>query len=337
MSRKGLLAAGNWIIDRVKVIDHWPDQESLSLVETEEQNGNGSPYNILMGLSKFRAPFPLHALGLLGHDSRGESLIHECQKNGIHTPFLRTVPFAATSYTDVMMVGSSKRRTLFHHHGANALLAPHHFDPRQTSCRIFHLGYLMLLNGLDAADSEYGTLAAKVLASYRSAGYKTSIDMWSESSDRFSKSVLPAIKHTDFCIFSENEASTLTGEIMREEDTIRPKKVKKAAQKFLELGARELVVIHFSEGAYGLMRNGEEHLQGSLEIPPDSIKSFIGSGDAFCAGMLYGLHEDWPLDKCLNLALCSYAACLSHPSSTGGLLSLQSTQELEKRYGYRKI
>ena len=43
------------------------------------------------------------------------------------------------------------------------------------------------------------------------------------------------------------------------------------------------------------------------------------AGDAFAAGYLFGLHEDWPMARRLQLAVCAAAACLSHPAPSHGL------------------
>ena len=80
-------------------------------------------------------------------------------------------------------------------------------DFNASSAKIFHLGYLLLLDELDKEDPEYGTKAAALLAKARAAGMKTSIDVVSEDSDRFYKIIAPALKQVDYCILNEVEAS----------------------------------------------------------------------------------------------------------------------------------
>jgi sugar/nucleoside kinase (ribokinase family) len=53
--------------------------------------------------------------------------------------------------------------------------------------------------------------------------------------------------------------------------------------------------------------------------PVQKIASTVGAGDAFCAGVLYGLHEGWPTLQCLDLGHLAAAACLGHETTTGGL------------------
>ena len=57
-----------------------------------------------------------------------------------------------------------------------------------------------------------------------------------------------------------------------------------------------------------------------------------GAGDAFCAGVLYGLHEDWALDKCLMTGVCTAAASLADPTCTEGMKDLGTCLGLAKKY-----
>ena len=54
-------------------------------------------------------------------------------------------------------------RIFFHHRGANALFQPEHIKISQLTCKIFHLGYLLLLDAMDQPDADYGTVAARLL------------------------------------------------------------------------------------------------------------------------------------------------------------------------------
>src|SRR6202012_5078250 len=103
------------------------------------------------------------------------------------------------------------RRTFFHARGANALWSGTDLDFARTRARIFHLGYLLLLDALDEPDPKFGTKASRLLAAAQAAGIKTSVDVVSEDSDRFAKIVNPALKHVDYCILNEIEAGKTAG------------------------------------------------------------------------------------------------------------------------------
>jgi arabinose-5-phosphate isomerase len=59
---------------------------------------------------------------------------------------------------------------------------------------------------------------ARLLAEAQKHGIKTSIDVVSEASDRFTRLVPPSLKYTDYCIINEIEAGQTTGIALRDEN-----------------------------------------------------------------------------------------------------------------------
>jgi sugar/nucleoside kinase (ribokinase family) len=335
-ARKGILAGGNWIIDLVKLVDVYPQREQLANIRSQHQGTGGSPYNILVDLARMGAGFPLSGAGLVGKDALGAGILADCKKLKIDAKFLRPVPTAATSYTDVMTEEGNGRRTFFHYRGANALWNGSDIEFAKSKAKIFHLGYLLLLDALDAPDAKHGTKATKLLAAAQAAGMKTSIDVVSEDSDRFTKVVLPALKAVDYCILNEIEAGKVTGFKLRGADgKLDTVSVRHAAGAMLQQGVRELVVIHFPEGAFCRTRKGEDVWQSSLKLAAKHIVGTAGAGDAFCAGVLLGLHDDKPLQECLEIGVCAAAASLSDPTCTGGMKKLPEVLALKKKFGIR--
>jgi sugar/nucleoside kinase (ribokinase family) len=332
-SRNGLLAGGNWIIDQVKLIDVYPQPEQLANIRGQSQGTGGAPYNVLIDLAKSGAPFPLFAAGLVGQDALGGRILKDCREHDIDVRHLGTTSKAPTSYTDVMTEQGHGRRTFFHARGANALWRGSDLDFKRTKARIFHLGYLLLLDALDEPDSKFGTKAARLLAQAQAAGVKTSVDVVSEDSDRFPQIVNPALRHVDYCILNEIEAGKTTGFKVRQLDgRLDTVALRHAAGALLQQGVREVVVIHFPEGAFARTRKGEDVWQTSLKLPPKYIVGTAGAGDAFCAGVLLGLHEGWELPKSLLTGVCLAAASLADATCSNGVKSLNSCLALAKKF-----
>lgn len=335
-THRGLLAGGNWIIDAVKIIDVYPSPEQLTNIRSQTFGTGGAPYNVLMDLAKSGAPFPLYGAGLVGEDALGEQILRTCKENHIDTRHIEKTAKEPTSFTDVMTEQGSGRRTFFHARGANALWRGANLDFTKFHPRIFHLGYLLLLDALDEPDPKFGTKAAKLLAQAQDAGIKTSVDVVSEDSDRFPKIVNPALKHVDYCILNEIEAGKTTGFKVRQPDgKLDTVALRHSAGALLQQGVRELVVIHFAEGAFARTRKGEDFWQSSLKLPPNYIAGTAGAGDAFCAGVLLGLHEGWDLPRCLLTGVCLAAASLSEAPCTSGVKSLNTSLALAKKFGIR--
>jgi len=233
----------------------------------------------------------------------------------------------------VMTEVDTGRRTFFHCRGANALWKGEGLDFKKSKAKIFHLGYLLLLDAIDAPDRTYGTRGAALCAAAQKAGLKTSIDCVSEDSDRFANIVSPILPHTDYCILNELEAGKTTGFTIRRPDgTLDTVALRHAAGALLQLGVKELVCVHFPEGGFARARGGEDFWQPSLRLPQKYIQGAAGAGDAFCTGMLLGIHEGWEIQRSLFTAVCAAAANLSDSTCTGGMKNLRSVLALAKKY-----
>jgi sugar/nucleoside kinase (ribokinase family) len=134
---------------------------------------------------------------MIGTDSAGDWILDACRQNRIDVSSMHRTDAAPTSYTDVMSVASTGRRTFFHQRGANALLKGSDIELESSSAKLFHLGYLLLLDSLDAACPTFGTKSAELLHRASELGFVTSADVVSEESDRYRQIVFPALRHLD--------------------------------------------------------------------------------------------------------------------------------------------
>jgi sugar/nucleoside kinase (ribokinase family) len=140
----------------------------------------------------------------------------------------------------------------------------------------------------------------------------------------------------DYCILNEIEAGKTTGFTIRQKDgRLDTVALRHAAGALLQSGVREVVVVHFPEGGFARTRTGEDVWQSSVKLPPKYIVGTAGAGDAFCAGTLLGLHEGWPLSKCLQTGVCVAAASLSDATCTAGVKPLKAALALGRKYGFR--
>jgi sugar/nucleoside kinase (ribokinase family) len=303
--RIGITCAGNWIVDRVKIIDAWPQEERLADVLSETRSGGGGAHNVCIDLARMKAPFPLRAVGIVGDDEDGRWLLAEAFQHAVDIGGLHKSKEASTSYTDVMTVRDTGRRTFFHSRGANRLLTPRLIEPGPS--RILHLAYLLLLDGVDAA-------APQVLQRARAAGVRTSVDVVSDERGRYREVVLPVLDHVDYLFLNDFEAGRCAErELRRPDGTLDREAIRAAAAT---LWRNNLVVVHMPEGAFAKSPEGELWVPSK---PVPRVVSAVGAGDAFAAGVLYGLHEGWPVQQAVDLGHLAAGACLGHESTTGGL------------------
>jgi len=335
--RAGIACGGIWVVDLVKVIDLYPQENSIAYISEMSRGGGGLGHNVVISLAKFDAELPLYALGLIGNDAYGDYLVEECRRfPNVNVDQLRRTDLDATAFTDVFSVKSSARRTYFHYPGTNRLFQSGHVDLDSLPVRMFHLGYLLLLDAMDQADAEFGTVAARFLSTLQSRGIRTSIDLVSEDSDRFAQIVPPALKYTDYCVINDWEAEKLTGIPLRVAGRLLSENLGKIGATIFGFGVKELVVIHFPEGGYLLSKDGAELLQPSLQLSADYIVGSSGAGDSFCAGILYGLYRGWSYERTLRFATCAGGMNLSDLTTTGGIQSWQEILRMEEKFPYRK-
>ena len=324
--RKGIIAAGNWVSDTVKFIRTYPTPGNLVTIERIEKGFGGCAHNVLADLARLKAGIPLYAGGCIGSDALGNELMQAIANLGIDSSALCRVD-AATSYTDVMADTTTGTRTFFHHRGANAAFGPEHVEGINAPAKIFHLGYLLLLDRMDEQDEEYGVVAARVLKSLKERGYQTSVDVVSEEGDRFRRIVLPCLPYMDYLILNEVEAGACCAMTLRDEQgKILLPEVERAARYLMENGVGKACVIHFPEGGFGL-QDGTPVFVPSFHVPAEEIVSSVGAGDAFCATMLYALHEEIPMQKAISMANAAAWFNLHSATSTEGAPTLEEINQ----------
>lgn len=336
-NRKGIACGGNWIVDLVKVVDFYPCENALANIIAESMGGGGCAHNVVIDLAKFDATVELYAIGVIGNDAYGDYLVSECRQfPNIDTSRLIRSRQDKTSYTDVFNVQNTGRRTFFHYRGANRLFTPECVDLDNLPVSLFHLGYLLLLDGMDQPDERFQTVASRFLYEIQKRNIKTSVDLVSEDSNRFRQIVPPALQFADYCIINDFEAEKLSDIPLRRNGRILGQNLKKIAQALFAYGVNDLVVVHFPEGAYLSTRDGLEIVQPSLELSDDFIVGSTGAGDSFCAGVLYGLYRGWTHEEALRLGVCAGAMNLRDLTTTGGIASWKEALALQERFPFRK-
>lgn len=320
---------GNIIVDSIKTISTWPDQGMLATISSVRRAVGGVVCNNGIDMKTLDPSVTVRGFGRIGDDDNGAYARACMERVGMDCRGVVKVPGVPTTFTDVMCVESTGARTFFNMHGADSRLTPEDIDPATLGVDLFHFGYLLLLDGMDAEDAEYGTKAARLLAKVQAAGIKTSIDIVSEQSERFARVVRHALRYCDYAIVNEVEGSRATG--VPEAD------LRGICEKFFELGVREQVVIHKPEVGVSLKKDGSWDAVGSLILPEGWIKGAAGAGDAFCTGMLYAILKDLPAEQGLRLGSAMSALNLTVLDGTSGAKGLEETLALDRRFSRRDV
>ena len=322
MRKKGIAVAGNMIVDMLYPIDGFPKPGELTTITADATRSTGGCLcNDILDLAALDPELPLTALGRVGEDEAGDFVLEKLRERpNISLAQIRRQ--GTTSYTLVMADEVSKQRSFYQCRGANADFCEADIDWDRLDVDMLHIGYILLLDALDAPDGEYGTKMARLLHTARQRGIKTSIDVVTEASERFGRIVSPALRYTDYCIINEVEAQATTGvRLTREDGLLRREALPEALGRLKELGVSTWAVIHSPEGGFGLDENNAYVEVPSLKLPRGYIKGSVGAGDAFCSGVLYAAWKGLPLAQAIELGTASAACSLSQPGATEGMRS----------------
>lgn len=329
MNKKGIAVAGNMIVDMLYPTNGMPKPgELVTITGDVGKSVGGCLCNDIVDLAKLDPEMRLVAVGRTGDDEAGKYIMDQLSAHkNIDLSHVKIT--GVSSFTLVMADQVSTQRTFYHCRGGNAALCEEDFDWDNLDVDLLHVGYILLLDTLDEEDPTYGTKMAKLLKAAQDHGIKTSIDVVSESGDRFKRLVTPAMKYTDYCVINEVEASATTGIALRDEnDQLIMENFPKALQAMKDLGVSTWAVIHCPEIGVGLDENNNYVEVKSLKLPAGYIKGTVGAGDAFCSGVLYAAWKGQDLKSAIELGTASAACSLSEPGATEGMRSEAAAREL---------
>lgn len=305
INRCGIALAGSLLVDKLNEISAYPAEGELTKILSVFRAVGGCVPNTGIDIKRVDPTITVKAIGKIGNDGEGAFLVNTLKENGVDTSLIKAGDMP-TSFTDVMSV-TGVQRTFFTYPGACSDFGFEDIDFDSLDVKMLHLGYFLLLDKIDNGDGK------RILQKAQEMGIKTSIDLVSENSDRYSL-VADCLKYVDNVIINEHEAGMITG--------IEPKRenLEEIARKLKQMGVNERVIIHMPELGVCLSDNGYFEIP-SFKLPKGFIKGKTGAGDAFCAGALIGIYRDLDEISILTLANKSATASLSAPDAISGMVS----------------
>ena len=333
--RHGFITGGTWCVDYNRMVTHWPEEDGIAQVVEEERHGGGSGCNFALDIKRLDRNMPVETITIVGDDESGRFLRSLAAGAGIGHDQMHLTAEASTQWTDAFISKASGRRTHIFNSGASTFLTPDHFDFSLSSARYLHLGLPGVHQQLDVPWQGDVNGWVTVLKRARAEGLKTNLELASIDREQLANLVRPCLPHLDLIIVNDSEIGALSGMDTLPGGVTDISACERAARHVLEKGVMEFVVVHWPTGAIAVTRDGSIFTKPSTQIPRSVIASANGAGDAFAAGMLYGLHEGWRIDEALTLAHASAAASLRSLSTTGAVESWRKCLELAGLWGWR--
>ena len=273
-ARPRIAALGMVSWDRILVLDRYPDIGTFTTVRRELDGPGGTTANLAVALARLGATVSLAAA--VGDDDAGRSVRTAlAAEPSIDTAWVRERSGRATDASTVLVAGEPAERTILWHPGAALVLG----DALDLTAIFRH--DVVVLDVTDHALRRWVTdLPAHVDPRTRLLGTLTHVESTGEMD-----SVDVTFRH-DVVVGSQGEASGLMGE----EDL--PILVRAIQRRMKGSNLRTFVITLGSRGAQAVTRDAiTVHLGFAVEsVDP------TGAGDAFAAGVAYGLARrlDWP-------------------------------------------
>lgn len=335
MKRHGFICAGCWTVDRIKIADSWPPEEGLARILSVDRHGGGSAHNAGIDLRKMDPSMPVSTVGVIGADDDGDFLFEQARSHGINIEKLHRSHDTPTSYTDVITVAATGKRTFFHYTGTNDLLSPDMFDFTQSTEKILHLGLLSLHKNMDQSVTNSTNGWSEVLKKARQSGLETSIELVSVEPQLNRELCYPCLDWLDYLVVNDLEIGALA-----QRDTVQHGETDidaciAAAQDVMSRGSMTQVAVHYPMGALCVDKQQTVVVSNSYDIPQALVAGTVGAGDAFASGFLYGMHEQWSSSDSLDLGHTVAAASLRSANTVQSVDTINACRSFVRNYSKR--
>jgi sugar/nucleoside kinase (ribokinase family) len=285
----GMKKGGMMLIDTPRA------KELLSLMGPTQEMSGGSAGNSLAGFASFGGKGAF--IGKVGADEFGEIFRHDMNTQGIS---YKTPPYVGEDETGrcYIMITPDGERTMNTYLGTNV-----HFAPRDVDADVVRASQYALLEGYLFDKPRAKQAFQKVAGIGKKADTKIAMTL--------SDSFCVERHHADFTRIVRNDVDVLFASEKEIKSYARTQDFEEAAR----VAARDVHTAVLTRGGKGAVILSGGQRFDIAAIKPKKFVDTTGAGDAFAAGVLYGLSEGMSLDKCGRLGALAATETISH---TGG-------------------
>lgn len=278
-SNAEVLCAGIIVADAIaSPVDGVPEQGVVNLVDSVQLATGGCALSTATALARLGVRTAL--CGCVGRDLLGQALLTEAASRGLDTDGVRACD--ALTSASLVLDRSDGERTFLHNPGASGALTGEDVERALVRARprLLHIGGALVMPALD------GKPLGEALGAARGRGVATSLDPVHDATGRWDR-LHAALPNLDVICPNLTEARGITGR-----DTAAD-----CAAWLRARGVGKVAIKLGRDGAYALDEATAEHVP-SFEV---QAKDETGAGDAFAAGLVFGLLRAWPLRRAVRL------------------------------------
>ncbi|MDQ0243365.1 2-dehydro-3-deoxygluconokinase [Bacillus fengqiuensis] len=277
----------------------------MRFVNSFERKIGGAELNFAIGCA--RLGLKTGWISRLGRDEFGRFIKHQMRGEGIDTSEVKLMEGYPTSLNFKEMSENGSGRTFYYREKSpTSTMTPDDLNEDYfKQAKLLHVtGVFPAIGGNNAAIVQRALTLAKRYGLLISFYPNIRLKLWSkEEARRVLTSFLP---YVDILLTGEEEADILVG-------TSDPQEI---IQTFFEYGIKTVVIKRGEDGSIAASK--EEWIEApSVKVP--HVVDTIGAGDGFDAGFIYGVLNQWPLEKTVHFANTVGAMVVSVRGDNEGL------------------
>ena len=296
---------GSLNFDYIYVVDSLAHGDEQVIIQEYHGSPGGSAANSIFALAKLGVTTGF--LGAVGGDTEREQILTHMRDSNIDTSKIKVLASQSTSKV-IVFVENGGERAMYSLPGASASTLAQPDEPNIDWLKKSKYVIFSAIPGKNALQTQEEIIShihddTHVVfmpgALYSKLGYSELKDI---------------ISHTYLLILNRRETQELTG-----------REYASGAKWLVQAGCNHVVVTLSANGCL-ICTNDAELIVPTPELPKDKIVDSTGAGDAFTAGLIYGLLNDKPLHASAFYGNLSARACIQNLGARAGLHDKQKLE-----------
>jgi len=283
-------------VDFLTVVPEFPAPNSKMKMLQFSKQGGGQVATALVALSRWGAKTKY--IGKVGADELGQFSLQSIRREGVDVSFVMIEPNATNQFATIIVDSSTGERTILWNRDDRLMYREGELRKEEVCC-----GRLLHLDGHDIRAAIQCARWAK------EESIPTVVDL-----DKVEPLTSELIKEIDFLITSSRFPTLYTG-------------ISNQKKAFLELQKQTLGFLCTTLGHSGAMVwvNGEFFSAEGFNV---KALDTTGAGDVFHGGFIYGLLQNWEVEKILRFANAVAALKCLDLGGRRGIPTLEKAQQL---------
>ena len=289
-------------VDHLCVMPEEPEYGAKLPIDTFKLAPGGQAASAMVQCSRLglRAKY----VGKVGGDEIGSFSLQSIESAGVDVSDAIVVQGVTNQLAMIVIDGRTGERTILWHRPDEIATVPSEMTPEKVC-----VGSVLLLDGHDAP------AAARAAELAREHGVLVVLD-----AETVKDGTAELVANTDLLVASSRFPSLFTGE---ENPALALSLISEAGPPFVAMTLGE-------SGAAALASDGSLIVSPGFEV---GVEDTTGAGDIFHVAFIYGLLQDWSVERTLTFSNAAAALNCTALGARGGIAGLEEIEALIKRDG----